>query len=800
MTHKIYYFFLACLFVLQGCGNSTERSLEYLESAKAYFEQENYAKAKLELKNALQINDKLDEAFYYSALINEKNKNWGEMYGNLAQSIKLNPQFQEARLKLAKLYLLSGNKDKAQIEVDWLLANVTSSPDVIALNGLILLKQGDSSLALVEAEKALQIDPGHTDTVSLQVAAYLSQKDYQAAETTVNKALKIKPDELALSLLKLKIHSKTKDHALIEQDYKEIINQFPSKLDFSYALAKFYLATKRETKALSLLENVVKDNPEEIKPKLVLVEYLLQQDQSQAELTLRKFISENPNETDLYFKLANLYILQKKNNEAKKPLIWIVEHNKKEKKGLLARVILAKFAVQEKDNPKASKLINEVLNVNVRNYDALVLRARISLIDGENDQAITYLRGILRDYSKSDEAMVLLGQGFLKKGMPELAYENFRNALEVNPANFSAVMPIVSRMIKNKDIGRADEILQKALTKNPGHEGALQALAQIRLLNKDWQGTKEIANMIANKPTGGGFSEYLSGKVSQGQGLYEAAITKYKLALSLTPTLSDALKNMVACFEKLKLRDKALIYIDSFMQKNPQLAYPSLYKNQLYVLNKDWTNAVALLNQSIDKWPREQQFYVALAGVYKAKNEPKKVVSTFERGLGENPANIQMNMLLASAYEVDKDYGKAIKRYEAIISKKPDVDVAVNNLVSLLLDHYPSKENSERAVNLSKRFENSKQSYFLDTYGWALLQNGNVKKALSILKQAASINPEATIFKYHLGVAYHRSGDNELATKTLTDALNKSVLNKQPFVEKEKVEDLLEKIKVMPEM
>jgi len=798
MTNKLFYFCLVCVFVLQGCGSATERSLEYLESAKSYFKQENYAKAKLELKNALQINDKLDEAFYYSALIDEKNKNWGGMYGNLAQSIKLNPQHQEARMKLAKLYLLSGNKDKARVEVDWLLANVENNTEVIALNGLVFLKQGDSKAALVEAEKALQIDPGHIDSVSLLVATHLFQKNYQAAEAAVNRALKNKPDELALSLLKLKIHSKTENKALIEQDYRNIIKQFPSELDYSYALAKFYLATKRDAEALGLLQNVVKDNPTELKPKLVLAEYLLKKDQPLAETTLKQFISETPNETDLYFKLANLYILQKKNDVAKESLNWIVEHNEKDKSGMLARVILAKFAVQEKDNATASKFIEEVLAVNARHYDALVLRARISLIDGKYDEGITFLRGILRDYSKSDEAMVLLGQAFSKKGTPELAQEHFRNALEINPANFSAVMPIVARMIKNKDVGRASEILQKALSKEPGHEGALQALAQIKLLNKDWQGTKEIANLIAEKQKGGGVAKYLSGKVSQGQNLYEDAITKYEQALSLKPSLSDALKNLVACHEKLNQRSQALVYIDEFMQKNPQLVYPALYKNQLYFLNKDWENALSFLNQSIEKWPKEEQLYIALASVYAEKNDKNEVVNAYEKGLKKIPDSLQLNMLLTSAYESTKDYDKAIEHYEAILRKDPNIEVAINNLVSLILDHTQGKENTERAVNLSKRFENSKQPYFIDTYGWALLQNGEEEKALKILEKAVAKMPETLVFKYHLGVAYHQSGKNELAIKTLTEALNKSILQKQRFTEKEKAEELLKKIKALP--
>ena len=95
-------------------------------------------------------------------------------------------------------------------------------------------------------------------------------------------------------------------------------------------------------------------------------------------------------------------------------------------------------------------------------------------------------------------------------------------------------------------------------------------------------------------------------------------------------------------------------------------------------------------------------------------------------------------MLLASIYEIDKEYDKALEIYESIVAKRLDIDLVVNNLVSLLLDHYPGKENKQRAVELVKRFEKPEQPYFLDTYGWALLKNGNVKEALVIFKKVVS--------------------------------------------------------------
>ena len=153
--------------------------------------------------------------------------------------------------------------------------------------------------------------------------------------------------------------------------------------------------------------------------------------------------------------------------------------------------------------------------------------------------------------------------------------------------------------------------------------------------------------------------------------------------------------------------------------------------------------------------------------------------------------------MLASVYEQTKDYDKALETYNALIAKYPTVDIAVNNLVSLLLDHFNTKENIDRAVSLAKQFERSEQPYFVDSYAWALINSGKNEEALNLLREVVKKMPEVPVFRYHLGMAYHNTKSQALALTELEEAL-KLGEKTGDFIEKEAVEKLLATIKSDP--
>jgi tetratricopeptide (TPR) repeat protein len=97
--------------------------------------------------------------------------------------------------------------------------------------------------------------------------------------------------------------------------------------------------------------------------------------------------------------------------------------------------------------------------------------------------------------------------------------------------------------------------------------------------------------------------------------------------------------------------------------------------------------------------------------------------------------------------------------------------VAINNLVSLLLDNRTDKDSLNRALTLSDELKNTNVPQFQDTFGWAQYKRGDYKTAVSVLENAANKLPSLAAVHYHLGMSYRASGAADKAEEQFKIAL-----------------------------
>ncbi|NOR68950.1 MAG: hypothetical protein GQ532_04530, partial [Methylomarinum sp.] len=156
-----------CLAIV-ACTNEEVSKGEYLKKGIVLFEKEQYKESELEIKNAIQEDPKVAEAYYYMALVNEKSKKFKAMRENLLESVRLDPESEKSRLKLGKVHFLFNDTDKSLEEVNVILAKTPDQLDALSLKASIFLRQEKIDEALEIIEKVLQQDAKHIEAVSLK--------------------------------------------------------------------------------------------------------------------------------------------------------------------------------------------------------------------------------------------------------------------------------------------------------------------------------------------------------------------------------------------------------------------------------------------------------------------------------------------------------------------------------------------------------------------------------------------------------------------------------------------------------
>ena len=177
-------------------------------------------------------------------------------------------------------------------------------------------------------------------------------------------------------------------------------------------------------------------------------------------------------------------------------------------------------------------------------------------------------------------------------------------------------------------------------------------------------------------------------------------------------------------------------------------------QSNIYAKDKAWEQAVAVLDKGLaveEKWIGG---YSAQATLYLQQKQFNKAINTYMEGLKVAPENNALAMQLASLYEQQKEFNKAKELYEQVVERDATIEPAINNLASLLTDQFRSEENLKKAEDISARFENATEPYYLDTYGWVKVQLGLLDEAQHALEVATLSAPNVAVFNYHLGYLY----------------------------------------------
>lgn len=809
--------------LLAGCGGAEERKAKYLERGKAFIAEENWEKARIEIKNVLQIDPKAAEAYFLLGKIEEKKQEWSKSFGAYSKAVELDPNMLEARSRLAQFYLLQANAlqargerdgeakalGQAQKEIDEILKRNAKHSGARALQASMLLREGKTDEALALAEAAVKDDPSNGPAAGLLASLYEQAGRTADAEKVLVTAATKAEDPIPLKLHLAQLYARQKNNGAAETALREIIAKRPDELNHRLQLAQFLAQTDQTDKAEAVLREAVSEKPDEFKRYIALADLLrTKKGVPEAIQYLQQSIEQKPELFELRLALASLFEMDKKPAEAKKVYEEMVAHFGDEPPGLAARNRLAVHAASEGDMEGARKLVDDILKINPKDNEALLLQGRLAMQQSDFDTAVTSFRSVLKDQPESVAILHLLAEAQLRKGDTELAGDNLRRAVEVAPTDAGARIKYARYLITRKELVRALEQVDSVLQKDPANADAIAAKSEVLAAKGDLAAVKaELLKLKDAAPDDAEASLRLArvhmaeGNVEEAKSEVERILAKddKNLAALLLKTDILAAANDAAGLEAAITRIKTVapenpegyFRMGRFLRSKGDVAGEIREYERAYSLAKGQAKST-MLNEIINTQVTFGQTEPALARieavlreepehptangllgtVQMARKDYKAAEAAFGKQLQISPNSGMVYAQLSAAREMQGDKQGAIAAYEQGLGVLKD-DVG---LLTGLAGAYERQANIDAAIEIYEKILTKQPDNAISVNNLAALlaDHRTDSKSLARAKElAAKLEPvERPAMRDTFGWVQYRAGDYAKAVEVLEGVVN----------------------------
>lgn len=597
------------------------RAAQYYEDALARFKRNDVEGSIIQLKNALQQDNKLLAAHVLlgKALLRNGNPPAAEAAFN--EALHQGVSRSEVLAPLGRVYLLLGQPkmviERLQAEDLQLAAKV----EVLSIRGIAYADMGDYPMASREFESARTLDPQSIVPLLAEIPVLLSQNQKERAKALADRAVVLAPNSADAWNMSASVAHASLDLPTALERYSKALQIDPGHIDARVARASILLDRNRDDDADKDLKELHRLVPHEAR-----VSYL------RAVLAGRHGKSDEVNEA--LREIVNVVDALPRDWLATREqflMLGGVAHH-----GLGGRV-------------KAKAYLDAVVRLNVRNYGARKLLASINLDERDYGAVERALEPVLRDVPNDPQALYLMGQLRLAQKRYVQASQLLDRAalLGGDTAEVRAAIGFTQLGLGQGDAGLKS--LEAAFARRPGDPKVGLALA-VQYLGRG-QGPKAMAAVDAVAKADPGNLAVLNalGAVHAAAGDRAGARKAYQQVLAKNALFAPTVLNLA------KL-DVAEGHPDDARKRlNTLLGQTKEDDNAMYELGviemsaRRFTDAQRWFEKAFNQRPTNERAGIALVDLLIAQNATQPALKTARDLLDANSGSIDSLAAMARA-------------------------------------------------------------------------------------------------------------------------------------------------------
>lgn len=436
-----------------------------------------------------------------------------------------------------------------------------------------------------------------------------------------------------------------------------------------------------------------------------------------------------------------------------------------------AHEILGTALALQGNLPDAVLSLEKAVELSPQQASALTKLGDIALALGEDALAQDYFLRAVAIHGQERRAHQRLGDIFERQGHLEQAVEHYLLGIEGTDASYLGVKLNLAQLhVQRGDYAAARQLLTPFLDQDYVTPLTLRTLAAAEVGTGNVQQALEYLTRAAADPEGvtAGLLVEL-GDVQLILGDTDAAAASYRQSMKLAEDPVIALLRLGELEVSAGEYARAEQTFKTAVAANPKAAQAYHGLGSLYGLTRRPDHAITTFQQGLDIAPQSSPLLRG-AAVALIRLERFDEAERYARQLAAQSEQVQDHFLLGSLLEQTGKASEAEQVYGHVLTLNDRFWPALNNLASLLLR---TGKADQSLAHARKAYELSGDQVVqpAHTYGWALLSHGNHKEAIAVLEQAKHRDASHVFTRYHLGVAYQKTGEFSAAREELSAAL-----------------------------
>jgi tetratricopeptide (TPR) repeat protein len=360
--------------------------------------------------------------------------------------------------------------------------------------------------------------------------------------------------------------------------------------------------------------------------------------------------------------------------------------------------------------------------------------AQAALIAGEDDAAVAAARAAQKIRPDWELAALLEAQ-VLQKRSPAAAAKRLGAFVAAHPNSRDARLAYARVLAQEKRLPEAREQLEAVANATPASPDAVYAVGLLAYQLKDYAAAEQYLKRVLSQGYRHADVRYLLGQIAEEQKLWPRAIEWYDSIKTGEHVLAARMRTASVIAKQGKL-DDARAFLKRVAAENPDDVV---------------------------------QLTVAEAQLLREANRHRDAFDLLSEALAAQPEQPDLLYDLALTAEKLERFDLLEAHLRKLIEVKPDHAHAYNALGYSFADRNTRLAEARKLIE--KALELAPEDYFIiDSLGWVLYREGDLKGAVRELRRAYSGRPDAEIGA-HLGEVLWMLGEKEEARRVWDEAL-----------------------------